>query len=750
MRRHRLGRIAAFIAAAYVATALAFGVAAVATGDVNPVWRLVAREEAFEHLTVSWWILLLLGLVTAVQGWAYWQVLRGPVRGAPPAADRRVTLLRWTLYASVAFSLVVSSVQWWAWWLSVLGSVLHAAFIVLFFLVLRVPRWLRWAVLAGGLLSVVYGIVFNVMSSLPFSEGLTGFMRMSEVMWLAWIVPILAAQAKDPRWSGTTVGLGVLSLTLGLLQPSMSGASWAGDEVPVEFLVYPLLSAINVFGLVWEARSAHDLASPPHTVSPRPARAPYRWWPLPALAIVLPLLPAAANLVRGMPFWLGPRGEIERFIREDGSDAAAVAWLALDVLVGVGAPAVLILIAVLRRTRRILRATTLTLTLIAAIGVVSVLTDAPGEWGLLPDGLRMYPDDLFVKNGEIVLGDGISPLWYCAALLASALVLLVLYAPAPAERLRHHVLVAGLASVVLLAFLPTADQARGPVTTAEDCEPHMDSRTGEYKEPVLTAEQTFVCGIRQNTRFKFAATTPDQVLLAHGRRLCGVYTRNDPAELARAGFQRETLTHPLAEICPSAAATVKTAKDAQDRELEAWEEDAQRMCDATPRHRPLIKPVTATRVKEPQWTDYGVMEAYGLPEDDYDVADMALLDKAQKNGLVASRPGHLMVLSHSDFDLCVTVETYARRPPVETKGWDHVVEVGYERAGDSIVLEDQMGGAELPDLALDGYRGPYRIRVHYAWFPWKGERESGQRLLIMAFPGKGDKVVTYRKPAGAR
>ncbi|MFI7703791.1 hypothetical protein [Nonomuraea sp. NPDC049480] len=62
----------------------------------------------------------------------------------------------------------------------------------------------------------------------------------------------------------------------------------------------------------------------------------------------------------------------------------------------------------------------------------------------------------------------------------------------------------------------------------------MDPRTGEYKEPALTAEQTFVCGIRQNTRFKFAATTPDQVLLAHGRRLCGVYTRSVCATPPRA------------------------------------------------------------------------------------------------------------------------------------------------------------------------------------------------------------------------
>jgi hypothetical protein len=174
------------------------------------------------------------------------------------------------------------------------------------------------------------------------------------------------------------------------------------------------------------------------------------------------------------------------------------------------------------------------------------------------------------------------------------------------------------------------------------------------------------------------------------------------------------------------------------------------MCDATPRHRPRIKPARAIRVKEPQWTDYGVLEAYGEPEDDYDLTDMDLLDKAQDNGLVATRPGHLMVLTHSDFDLCVTLETYTRRPPVETKGWDHVVEVGYSKAGDSIVLGDDLSGTGLPDIALDGYDGPYRIRVHYAWFPWKGEQHAGQRLLIMAFPGKGDKVVTYRKTRRAR
>ncbi|MFJ2028740.1 hypothetical protein [Streptosporangium sp. NPDC087985] len=52
----------------------------------------------------------------------------------------------------------------------------------------------------------------------------------------------------------------------------------------------------------------------------------------------------------------------------------------------------------------------------------------------------------------------------------------------------------------------------------------------------------------------------------------------------------------------------------------------------------------------------------------------------------------------------------------------------------------------FPDLSFNGRAGHYRIRVHYDWFKWKGLQGGGQRLLIMAFPGKGDKPVTYRKP----
>jgi hypothetical protein len=105
------------------------------------------------------------------------------------------------------------------------------------------------------------------------------------------------------------------------------------------------------------------------------------------------------------------------------------------------------------------------------------------------------------------------------------------------------------------------------------------------------------------------------------------------------------------------------------------------------------------------------------------------------------------VETHSDFHVCVTLETYTRRPPVETKGWDHVVEVGFDNRSGEMKFMDGLSGTELPDLSLNGRKGHYRIRVHLAWFPWKGDEYGTQRLLIMAYSGPGDRVVVYRKPA---
>ncbi|MEV4380802.1 hypothetical protein [Streptosporangium sp. NPDC049644] len=79
------------------------------------------------------------------------------------------------------------------------------------------------------------------------------------------------------------------------------------------------------------------------------------------------------------------------------------------------------------------------------------------------------------------------------------------------------------------------------------------------------------------------------------------------------------------------------------------------------------RPVSVSVHKEPLWTDYGVLESYEPGGDDGDPFEDGLLDLLHKNELVAAIPGHLMVAVHPDYRVCVTTETYRRRPPVETR-----------------------------------------------------------------------------------
>ncbi|MFC4111297.1 hypothetical protein [Nonomuraea zeae] len=771
MRRYRFGRIAAVVAAAYLLAVLGLAVFAVAAGDVGPLWRVVAYPGVFiaGELRPWPWLVGLLVLVAVVQAWAYWQLLRGRLRGTPAGHGREAGLLRAALYVDAAVTVFYTLVMIVPWqegfaatlypWSSFVFVLLQLAVTWLFFRVLAgtTPLWLRLLILVTGTLCAADSLI----SIFEAGFGLEPFGRIDALAWArelsrpAWMVPLLVAQARDPRWSRATVWIGVVIVALSLTSPASFGyfSYRAANEVPVELIAFGLLSSMSVFGVVWQARSAHDLGSlQPQRARRRPVRVPAGRWPLAVVAILLPLLPAAANLTRGVPFWSGPTTEVYLAVHRDAGSAFFLLWFALDVLVGVGAPALLIAAAVLRRTRRFARVTVVTLLAAAALGAAGALTPLRDRELPFAEELPPYPASLFAKDGTLVSA-GISPAWYSLALAASALLLLSRYAAPPAERRRRHVLVAALAGTLTHCLLPAADQESGPITTAEECNP-ADYRRLPEEEPERMPE-TFVCAMRggqgNGVLPELAATTPDHVVLAHGRRLCGVYTRNDPAELARLKLDRAALAYSISGICPGAAAVVRAAKDGQDREMAEIEADGRRMCAATPRHKPLIKPAAAVRVKEPQLTDYGVMESVEAPEDeDYDPYSGELLDEAQDNGLAAARPGHLMVLSHSDFDLCVTLETYRRRPPVETRGWDHVVEVGYDSPGGSIVLSDAAGGTELPDLALDGRAGHYRIRVHYAWFPWKGEGMGGQRLLIMAYPGPGDRTITYRRPARPR
>ncbi|MFF0775553.1 hypothetical protein ACFYUK_42170 [Nonomuraea wenchangensis] len=754
MRRHRFGRLAAGFAALYLAAVIALAVVGLITGDLVPLWRVVADPNGYTADQIrAWpWLPALLVPIAAVQAWAYREVSRGRLRGEPARNGREVRLLRVGLYAMVVYVLTWQLPIPYLWWMSLVADVIQLVVIWLFFRVLSgtTRRWPRVLMLVTGTLSVVHDVV----TTIAYQTGNYLFAGQNwtwalDILWSLWLVSLLVAQARDPRWSGATVRAGVIAVFFSFLSSgSVSIVAFGGsDAVPWKLLMPSLLGAVSVFPLVWWARSAHDLGTlQPPAPRTEPVRARARWWPLPVVAIVLPLVPAAVNLAQGVPFWLGPKNMLSDVVREYTGSEATAYWFALDLLVGVGAPAVLILVAVRRRTRTLLRATTLSLFLLGGAGAVSAFTSEHltffGELWLYPESLYVEPGATVPYEGSQLLSPGISPLWYALALTASGLILLLLYAAPPAGRVRHHVLLAGLASVVALCLLPAADMARGPVTDCDMPEP-WEIDMGEVEPRELTAEQKFVCSLRGEYGAQglhvFPGTAPDQVVLAYGRRLCGVHTRNDPRELARLKIDRESLTYPLAGICPSATTIVRAAKTKQDQEIAAMQADSQAMCDATPRHRPRIKPARAIRMKEPQWTDYGVLQTYEGEGEEETEPDMD-----PGNGLVSSTRGVLAVVTHSDFDLCVTLETYTRRPPVETKGWDKVVEVGYYSPGGEIVLYDSLSGTELPNLALNGRKGHYRIRVHYAWFPWKGEAQSGQRLLIMAYPGKGRKEIVHR------
>ncbi|MEV0235553.1 hypothetical protein [Nonomuraea sp. NPDC050786] len=743
MRRYRFGRIAALLAAAYVAVVIAVGVVALATRNPK-LLTLVAGEWGFFGTHV-WWLHLVRVAIGTVQGWALWQVLRGRAIGEPAGGGRRVALLRAALYASVACSLLLRLPIPYAWWQSLFGSAIQLVIVWLYFPVLAgvLSHWWRLLALAAGTLSAVAGIVGSVGYGLelPFLEKIGDAAGLDGTAWMLWLVLTLVGQARDARWSRSTVWIGALSAALCFLTPSGSISIEMYGDINYSVLFNTFLSLISVFGIVWEARSAHELAnSVPAGASVRVAseRAPARSWTLAAVAVALPLIPAVVNLAQRMPLWIGPRGAVESFVRERTSDPAIVAWVALDVLVGVGAPAVLVLVAVVRRTRRLLRLTMTALSLAAVAGAVSALTYTPGTDRVYdPDfvtfGAHIHPEWLLTEGEDGRLLFGISPLWYSFGLAGSALVLFLLYAAAPARRRPHYL----FAVAVALCFIPAADLARGPVTTAEEC-----PRYGRNEQPA--GRRAYVCAVRTSRLLGFAATTPDQVLLAHGRRLCAVYTRNDPEELARLGLDARGLAWTLAGICPSADAAVKVMRAAQAREFAEEQAEELQKCDTAPHHRPLIKPARSTVLEEPEWPEIG-WELYD--ESGADPAEDGAFDRSLADGLVAADPGHLVVMPDPDYSVCVALETYPRRPPVETKGWEHVVEVGYESATGQLVLSDGLGGSRLPDLSLHGRKGHYRLRVHYAWFPRKGEEEGIQRLLIMAYPAPGDKAITYRKPA---
>ncbi|MGW2160510.1 hypothetical protein [Nonomuraea sp. NPDC001699] len=366
-------------------------------------------------------------------------MLRGPRRGARPAADRRIALLRAVLYVDVAlslppFSLLYSLPEPYAGWVSVAVLLVQGVMVWLFSVAVggALPVWARLLMLVLGAAGVLSGLGFAVCRVLQFDPGMSFFdlVLLYGLPAMAWLALLLTAQARDGRWSRTTVTMGVLSLVISFVQPT--SYAFFSYDMPLEVLVFWLLRALGVVALGWEARSAHELAGPPAVpFGPRrpPARIPARPWWLVTPAVVLPLVPAAVNLASGMPFWIGPRGVAERVVFGGAvSPAASLVWVGFDLVVGVGGAALLVLVTVLRGTVRLLRVTVAALMLTAAVGVAGALTAERSSMRDPSGDLPLYPDGLFVTGPGEGLVFGLSPLWFSAALLASALVLVLLYA----------------------------------------------------------------------------------------------------------------------------------------------------------------------------------------------------------------------------------------------------------------------------------------------------------------------------------
>ena len=754
MRRYRFGRLAALIAICYVAATVVFSVIALISGHASLLITIVAHTPMESSPDLAWWQILLLLLFGAGQGWLLWQVLRGRITGAQVAPDRTVRLLRGVLYFNAACSLIsLPSFSLPLWW-HIIRAVAGLALVLLFFLVLRhTSTALRVSMLVIGVLSEVTWIGAEIANELAATTVMQifSFAWLQGLHWAVWMILIFVAQARDGRWGRTTVWAGATSVaSTYFIMPFTFGDSSQDFfyDGPTAFtMVLGVYGVTDLLLVAWKARSAHDLASPPArpeagTARPLPLRRPLGWWPPAVIAIVLPLIPATVNLVPGLPMWVGPRGAIESFLSINADRSGLLMlWLVSDILIGVGGPAILVLFAVVRRTIRLVRVTATILFAAAGVGIITALTTEPDPvnepWAatqheefLFPD---IYPDWMFAPDSF-----GISPLWFSAAFAASALLLIFRYGGGPAHRTRLHVLASVAAATVVLCFLPTGDLATGKVITEDSCLAPM-TFPGEYREPLkLTGERAFVCGLIGSEALPAMKGAPDRVAGNYGRTLCGVFTRNDPEELARVervdGIKVRDLTATLDPICPSAAAIAATEQAREEAKMRAWEAAEQRVCDEAPRHRPRIKPASAIRQREPVYTDYGDLEAYE-PE----VAEgNPNSDLPHNNDVLSVGPGHLRIHTYPDLPLCVTTETYTRRPPVETKGWQHVVEVGHQSLSGEIILTDSLSGATLPNLAVRG-KGDYRIRVHYSWIG-KGQERKGQRLLIMAYPGLGSMV----------
>jgi hypothetical protein len=231
----------------------------------------------------------------------------------------------------------------------------------------------------------------------------------------------------------------------------------------------------------------------------------------------------------------------------------------------------------------------------------------------------------------------------------------------------------------------------------------------------------------------------DQDVLAQGHHLCALATRHGGDIHARAVQEapQASLAGLLAGLCPAVTRAQQAEADREQAEEDAYVAQKERACAAHPRHRPKIRPVRQRRAT--LWTEFWTIDGW---EEGYEGDPPELVEE-----LVGSGRGTLAIWAADEAGhACVTVESYTRRPPLETRGWEEVVEVGYESPTGSLELVDG-DGTRLKGLTARG-PGAYRVRVHLRGRDLVTQvidaPDGAVELLVQVFPGTGKKPVVHK------
>ncbi|WP_143590516.1 hypothetical protein [Thermoactinospora rubra] len=311
----------------------------------------------------------------------------------------------------------------------------------------------------------------------------------------------------------------------------------------------------------------------------------------------------------------------------------------------------------------------------------------------------------------------------------------------PVRRSRPARALAAVVAATAVLLLPSQATPPGKVSTERELD------CGRFGDGTVTglgeAEKSFLCQVRRHASDDPAVErwkgVPDRIVLAQGRHLCDLATRHggDVNAPAVRDAPHASLTSALPRLCPPVARAQEAEAQRQREEEERYVAEMERACAARPRHRPRIKPVR--QASATMWTEFWTIDAR---EDGYGATAPTLIEE-----LVGTAPGVLSVWAADEVGFaCVTGESYARRPPLQTKGWHEVVDVAYESPTGSLVITD-MSGKSLPDLTSGG-PGAYRVRVHLRGrelvYQQPDPPDGAVELLIMVYPGKGKDTVVYR------